>query len=210
MEFNIESSRKIARIVFGLLFLLGCAYTYYLAINHMGQLAAKMSFITAILLTITVKPPPSPFATKNKEILLFYRNRLGFITIVFIPLSIFMIWVQMPYERIPHFKGIVTGYSVTQKNNSTTDFPVVEYYDDQKSKRTYVDNYASVLYPGRKFQKGEIVSVIVPNCSPGIQCVHIDSSFISRWAISFFLIGLHLIAAFGFLISEVRYRSFND
>lgn len=175
-------TKFITRIIFGTLCCLALGYTIHLALSHQGQLAAKVSYIAAILFIMTIKPPPSPFATTNKEILLFYRNRLGAMAVIFFPVAIFIVfWVLMPHERIPHFDGTIVAFETIQGDNSARSFPVIEYEDSEGEKHKILDKIAPIMFPKRQFQTGEEVSVIARKCNPGIQCIYIDEPFLTRW-----------------------------
>jgi hypothetical protein len=206
----MKLSNLVARIVFGTLFLIASGFTYHFSVGHHGQLAAKMSFVAALLFALTINPPASPFSTTDTGVLLFYRNRLGVITGILLCLNIFsVIWIQMPHEMLSHFEGIVVANETIQGDQFGRSNPTVEYYDKQDIRHVFTDPTTYIVFQGKVFSIGEKVRIYVSQNPNARYKEHIDTPFLSRWLISLFLLGLNLFTAIGAVMCQVKYASLN-
>ncbi|WP_089160532.1 hypothetical protein [Caballeronia sordidicola] len=188
---------SITRLICAVFFLVAIGFCVHLFLVKDVRLGVKVLWIAGIIFVIGLRPEGLPFLSRNISVLSFFRIAFLALFIVFLALSVFVVfWIQIPQERHPRFDGVVVQYMDVDGH----PMPQVEYKNSSGEKIIFADRYASYLFPNRTFKEGERVSVLVIDPSSA----HIDFSFLSRWGTAIFLMFMTALALMFSAICHLR------
>ncbi len=155
---------------------------------HETQFAIKLLFPTAIFSMIAVRPERVFLLNGGPGVLRLRRNYLAFWSVFLFAVDVFGItMIQIPHEEeFAHFTGQIVTPNVCGEAGQSAAAPCVRFVGANGQSRVFLDKFAGALFPGRKFNPGEKVSVAVSLAG----VTFIDQPLLIRWDLIIFLTAL--------------------